>query len=119
MKPAFNRTTGVFLLPAALASRSVRAATGRAARFPGPRWARRVRAVARDAEPPGFGLPPRLVAAFGAHPALAHDYLRCATFEAWMVAADDPELAELPPLSPWPITGGARAPMLPIPLAQE
>jgi hypothetical protein len=31
MKPAFNRTTGVFLLPAALASRSVRAATGRAA----------------------------------------------------------------------------------------
>lgn len=62
-----------------------------------PRWARRVRAVARDAEPPGFGLPPRLVAALCAHPAWARDYLRCATFKAWLVAADDPELAELPP----------------------
>ncbi len=79
-------------------------------RFPGPRWTRRVRTVARDAEPLGFGLPPRLVAAFGAHPALAHDYLRCATFKAWMVAADDPELAELPPApSPWPVPDDARA----------
>jgi len=75
------------------------------------RWVRRVRAVARDAEPLGFGLPPRLVAAFGAHPAWAHDYLRCATFKAWMVVADDPELAELPPpSSPWPISGGAMRP---------
>lgn len=79
-------------------------------RFPGPRWARRVRAVARNAGPLGFGLPPRLVAAFGAHPALAHDYLRCATFKAWMVAADDPELAELPPApSPWPVPDDVRA----------
>jgi hypothetical protein len=81
-------------------------------RFPGPHWARRVRAVARDAEPLGFGLLPRRVAAFGAHPALAHDYLRCATFKAWMVAADDPELAELPsapPPSPRPVPDDARA----------
>ena len=62
-----------------------------------PRWARRVRAVARDAGPLGFGLPPRLVAALCAHPAWARDYLRCATFKAWLAAADDPELAELPP----------------------
>jgi len=78
-----------------------------------PRWARRVRAVARDAEPLGFGLPPRLVAAFCAHPAWAHAYLRCATFKAWLVAADDPELAELPPPpAPWPISGGTLAPAL-------
>jgi hypothetical protein len=44
------------------------------------------------------------VAAFGAPPSLARDYLRCATFKTWMVAADDPELAELPPPSPWPIS---------------
>lgn len=88
-------------------------------RFPGPRWARRVRAVARDAGPLGFGLPPRLVAALCAHPAWAHDYLRCATFKAWLAAeADDPELAELPPLSPWPIPGDALAP-IPVHLALE
>ena len=75
------------------------------------RWARRVRAVARDAEPQGFGLPPRLVAAFGAHPAWAHDYLRCADFKGMLVAANDPALAELPPPpSPWPISGGAMRP---------
>ena len=81
-------------------------------RFPGPRWTRACRAVARDAEPLGFGLPPHRVAAFGAHPAWAHDdYLRCATFKAWLVAENDPELA-VPPPSPWPISGGAisRAP---------
>ena len=62
-----------------------------------PRWARRVRSVARDAEPLGFGLPPRRVAAFCAHPAWVRPYLRCATFKAWLAAAEDPELAELPP----------------------
>ena len=83
-------------------------------RFPGPRWTRACRAVARDAGPLGFGLSPRRVAAFGAHPAWARDYLRCATFKAWLAAADDPELAELPPpLAPWPIPGGARARALP------
>ena len=85
-----------------------------------PRWARRVRAVARDAGPSGFGLPPRLVAALCAHPAWAHDYLRCATFKAWLAAADDPELAELPPPpSPWPIPDDARARTLPVPLLQS
>lgn len=69
--------------------------------------------------PPGFGLPPRLVAAFCAHPAWARDYLRCATFEAWLAAADDPALAELPPPpAPWPISGGARARALPVPPLQ-
>ena len=76
------------------------------------RWVRRCQAVARAAEPLGFGLPPRLVAAFCAHPAWAHAYLRCATFKAWLVAADDPALAELPPPSPWPIPVGASAPVL-------
>lgn len=47
--------------------------------------------------------------AFCAHPAWARDDLRCATFEAWLVAADDPELAELPPPSLWPVPGGALA----------
>ena len=80
-------------------------------RFPGPRWTRACRAVARDAEPLGFGLNPRLVAAFCAHPAWVPAYLRCATFKAWLVAADDPELAELPPPpAPWPISGGAMRP---------
>lgn len=33
-----------------------------------------------------------------------------ATFEAWLAAADDPALAEPPPpLSPWPVPGGAKA----------
>ncbi len=77
-------------------------------RFPGPRWTRACRAVARDAEPPGFGLPPRRVAAFCAHPAWACDYLRCATFKEWRAAADDPELAELPPP---PSAPAARAPL--------
>lgn len=76
-----------------------------------PRWARRVRAVARDAETLGFGLSPRLVAALCAHPAWARPYLRCATFKAWLAAADDPELAELPPSAPWPVPGGASAPV--------
>jgi hypothetical protein len=76
-----------------------------------PRWARRVRSVARDAEPLGFGLSPRRVAAFCAHPAWVRPYLRCATFKAWLAAANDPELAELPPppITPWPISGGALA----------
>ena len=78
-------------------------------RFPGPRWTRACRAVARDAEPLGFGLNPRLVAAFGAHPAWVPAYLRCATFKAWLVAENDPELA-VPPPSPGPISGGARRP---------
>ena len=88
-------------------------------RFPGPRWARRVRAVTREAESLGFGLPPRRVVAFGAHPALAHDYLRCATFKAWMVTADDTELAEPPPPAPWPISDDARARVLPAPLCNH
>lgn len=83
---------------------------GEPPRSSAPRWARRVRAVARDAGPLGFGLPPRLVAALCAHPAWARDYLRCATFKAWLAAADDPELAELPPPSPWPVPAGALAP---------
>ncbi|MEI2808548.1 MAG: hypothetical protein V9G18_22165 [Albidovulum sp.] len=75
-----------------------------------PRWARRVRSVARDAEPLGFGLSPRRVAAFCAHPAWVHPYLRCATFKAWLVAAEDPELAELPPPpSPDDLGGHARS----------
>ncbi len=79
-----------------------------------PRWARRVRSVARDAEPLGFGLSPRRVAAFCAHPAWTRPYLRCATFKAWLVAADDPELAVLPPpIAPWPISDDARARALP------
>ncbi len=56
---------------------------------------------------------PRRVAAFCAYPAWVRPYLRCATFEAWLVAAEDPALAELPPpIAPWPIPGGAisRAP---------
>ena len=89
-------------------------------RFPGPRWTRACRAVARDAEPLGFGLNPRLVAAFCAHPAWVPAYLRCATFKAWLVAADDPELAELlPPPAPWPISGGALARALPAPLCNH
>ena len=73
-----------------------------------------MRSVARDAEPLGFGLSPRRVAAFCAHPAWVRPYLRCATFEAWLVAADDPELAELPPpIAPWPISDDARARALP------
>ncbi len=83
---------------------------GEPPRFPGPRWMRACRAVARDAEPLGFGLPPRWVAAFCAHPAWVRPYLRCATFKAWLVAAEDPALAELPPPpSPGPVPGGARA----------
>ena len=79
-----------------------------------PRWARRVRSVARDAEPLGFGLPPRRVAAFCAHPAWTRPYLRCATFKAWLVAAEDPALADLPPpIAPWPISDDARARALP------
>ncbi|MEI2780133.1 MAG: hypothetical protein V9H25_02280 [Candidatus Competibacter sp.] len=89
-------------------------------RFPGPRWTRACRAVARDAEPLGFGLSPRRVAAFCAHPAWVRPYLRCATFKAWLAAADDPALAELPPaLSPWPVSAGARARALPVPPLQE
>ena len=54
------------------------------------------------------------VAAFCAHPAWVRPYLRCATFKAWLAAADDPELAELPPPpSPGPVPGGARARALP------
>ena len=49
-----------------------------------------MQAVARDAEPLGFGLPPRRVAAFCAHPAWVRPYLRCATFKAWLVAAREP-----------------------------
>ena len=75
-----------------------------------PRWARRCRAVARAAEPLGFDLPPPLVAAFCARPAWAHAYLRCATFKAWLVAADDPELAVLPP----PPTPPPREPTTPL-----
>ena len=71
-----------------------------------------MQAVARDTEPLGFGLPPRRVAAFCAHPAWVRPYLRCATFKAWLVAADDPELAELPPPpSPGPMPVGALAPV--------
>jgi acetate kinase len=65
---------------------------GEPPRFPGPRWMRACRAVARDAEPLGFGLPPRRVAAFCAHPAGGRPYLRCATFKAWLAAAEDPAL---------------------------
>ena len=84
-------------------------------RFPGPRWTRACRAVARDAEPLSFGLSPRLVAAFCAHPAWVRDYLRCADFKGMLVAADDPALAvPPPPPSPWPISGGARARALPV-----
>lgn len=64
-----------------------------------PRWTRACRRVARSAEPLGFGLSPRLVAAFGDHPAWVRPYLRCATFKAWRVAADDPARATLPPPS--------------------
>ena len=81
-------------------------------RFPGPRWARACRRVARAAAPLGFGLAPRLVAAFGDHPAWTHAYLRGADFKAMLVAAEDPALAELPPPpAPWPISGGASAPV--------
>jgi len=79
-------------------------------RCPGPRWARACRRVARDAEPLGFGLAPRLVTALRDHPAWTRPYLRCATFKAWLVAAQDPELAELPPLlSPPSLAPGAMA----------
>ena len=72
-------------------------------RFPSPRWNG---PVARDAEPLGFGLNPRLVAAFCAHPAWTRPYLRRATFKAWRVAAERPgtgrtaafALADLGPL---------------------
>jgi len=53
------------------------------------------------------------VAAFGDHPAWTHAYLRGADFKAMLVAAEDPALAELPPPpAPWPISGGASAPVL-------
>ena len=80
-------------------------------RFSGPRWARACRTVAHASERLGFGLAPRLVTGFRDHPAWTRAYLRCATFKAWLVAADDPELAELPPPpAPWPISGGAMRP---------
>ena len=72
------------------------------------RWTRACRAVARDAEPLGFGLPPRLVAAFCEHPAWTPAYRRCATFKALRVAADDPALA-VPPPAPGPLAAGALA----------
>lgn len=77
-------------------------------RFPGPRWARACRHVARAAAPLGFGLAPRLVTALRDHPAWTRPYLRCATFKAWLVAAQDPELAELPPPALAPLTGARR-----------
>ena len=74
------------------------------------RWVRRCQAVARAAAPLGFGLSPRLVAAFGDHPAWTHAYLRSADFKGMLVAAEDPALAELPPPpAPWPISDEARA----------
>ena len=78
-------------------------------RFSGPRWARACREVAHAAERLGFGLAPRLVTAFRDHPAWTRAYLRCATFKAWLVAENDPELA-VPPPSPGPISAGARRP---------
>jgi hypothetical protein len=76
---------------------------------------RRRQAVARAAVPLGFGLSPRLVAAFGDHPAWTHAYLRGADFKGMRVAADDPALAvPPPPPAPWPISGGARARALPV-----
>lgn len=79
------------------------------------RWVRTCRAVAHAAEPRGFGLPPRLVAAFGDHPAWTQAYLRSADFKAMLVAADDPKLAVLPPPpSPWPTSDDARRGALPI-----
>ena len=83
-------------------------------RFGGSRWARACREVARDAEPLGFGLSPRLVTAFRDHPAWTRPYLRCATFKAWIEAGMDSSLAEPPPPAPWPISGGARARALPV-----
>ena len=74
----------------------------------GPRWARTCRAVARAAEPLGFGLSPRRVAAFSDHPAWTQAYLRSADFKAMLAAADDPKLAVLPPPpSPWPTSDDA------------
>ena len=78
-------------------------------RFGGSRWVRTCREVAHASERLGFGLSPRLVTAFRDHPAWTRAYLRCATFKAWLVAENDPELA-VPPPSPWPISGGARRP---------
>ena len=78
-------------------------------RFSGPRWARACRTVAHASERLGFGLSPRLVTAFRDHPAWTRAYLRCATFKAWLVAENDPELA-VPPPSPGPISAGARRP---------
>ena len=75
------------------------------------RWVRRCQAVARAAAPRGFGLSPRLVAAFCDHPAWTHAYLRSADFKGMLVAADDPALAvPPPPPAPWPIPGGAMRP---------
>ena len=76
-----------------------------------PRWVRRCQAVARAAELLGFGLSPRLVAAFCDHPAWTHADLRSADFKGMLVAADDPALAvPPPPPAPWPISGGTMQP---------
>jgi hypothetical protein len=74
---------------------------------------RPARFAARAAAPRGFGLNPRLVAAFCDHPAWTHADLRSADFKGMRVAANDPALAvPPPPPAPWPIPGGAisRAP---------
>ena len=50
------------------------------------RWVRRCQAVARAAAPRGFGLSPRLVAAFCDHPTWTPAYLRSADFKGMLVA---------------------------------
>ena len=78
-------------------------------RLGGPCWTRTCQAVARAAEPLGFGLSPRWVEAFGDPPAWVQAYSCCADFKAQWVATHDPEWAVPPPTTPLSVEGLARS----------